>query len=58
MRRQHSSLRPIEVLGSSELGMDVRTFKDSGQCPSGIEVSAPVTIAVGGLAGTRLPEGA
>ncbi len=47
----------IEVLGTSELGVEVHTFAPGTKCASGIEVSAPVQLAVGGLAGTKLPDG-
>jgi hypothetical protein len=52
-----ASQRVIEVLGSQELGVDVREFEAGAQCASGIEVQSPVTLAVGGLAGTNLPAG-
>ena len=47
----------IEVLGTSELGVEVHTFAPGTKCASGIAVSAPVQLAVGGLAGTKLPDG-
>jgi hypothetical protein len=53
-----ASKRVVEVLGSSELGVDVQPFETDAKCPSGIEVRSPVTLVVGGLAGTRLPPGA
>ena len=52
-----ASKHVIEVLGSSELGTNVQEFATGSNCPSGIEVSAPVTLSVGGLAGTKLPTG-
>jgi hypothetical protein len=55
-----ASKRVIEVLGSSELGIGVQQFEAGAKCRSGIsgiEVGSLVTLAVGGLAGTRLPPG-
>jgi hypothetical protein len=52
-----ASHKVIEVLGTSELGVEVQTFAPGTKCASGIEVSAPVQLAVGGLAGTKLPDG-
>ena len=52
-----ASHKVIEVLGTSELGVEVHTFAPGTKCASGIEVSAPVQLAVGGLAGTKLPDG-
>jgi len=49
--------RLVEVLGTKELGTEVKVFANSPQCPSGIEMQTPVTLAVGGLAGTLLPDG-
>ena len=51
------SHRVIEVLGPQELGVEVREFEGGAPCPSGIEVQSPVTLTVGGLAGTSLPAG-
>ncbi len=48
----------VEVLGSSELGVEVHEFKSGAGCASGIEVQSPVALTVGGLAGTSLPAGA
>ena len=53
-----SSKHVIEVLGSSELGVNVQEFKSGAGCQSGIEVQSPVALTVGGLAGTSLPAGA
>jgi hypothetical protein len=56
-----ASKRVIEVLGSSELGVGVQQFEAGAKCRSGvsgIDVGSLVTLAVGGLAGTRLPPGA
>lgn len=50
--------RVIEVLGSSELGVKVHDFAPGAGCPSGIEVQSPVTLTIGGMAGTSLPAGA
>jgi hypothetical protein len=47
----------IEVLGTSELGVEVHTFAPGTKCASGVEVSAPVQLAAGGLAGAKLPDG-
>jgi hypothetical protein len=44
----------IEVLGSQELGVDVQVFDGDAECPSGVQVKAPVALAVGGLGGTPL----
>jgi hypothetical protein len=52
-----ASKRVIGVLGSAELGTNVQQFPAGSGCPSGIEVKSPVTLSVGGLAGTRLPAG-
>lgn len=49
--------KAIEVLGSAELGVDVHSFAPGGKCANGIEVNAPVQLALGGLAGTKLPAG-
>jgi hypothetical protein len=53
-----ASKQVIEVLGSSELGVGVQQFEAGAKCPRGIEVRSPVTLAISGLAGTRLPAGA
>lgn len=50
--------RPIDVLGTSELGAPVQEFAPGSPCPSGIEVSAPVDLAIGNMARTVLPSGA
>jgi hypothetical protein len=47
----------IEVLGSSELGVEVRDFEAGAKCPSGIEIHSSQAFAIGGLAGTDLPAG-
>jgi hypothetical protein len=52
-----SSKRVIEVLGSAELGVDVKEFKAGAGCASGVEVQSPVALTVGGLVGTSLPAG-
>jgi hypothetical protein len=52
-----ASKHVTEVLGSQELGVEVRTFGGDAQCPSGIEVQSPVALAVGGLGGTKLQAG-
>ena len=52
-----ASHKVIEVLGTSELGVEVHTFAPGTKCASGVDVSAPVHLAVGGLAGTKLPDG-
>jgi len=52
-----ASKQVIDVLGSSELGVDVHQFGADAKCPSGIEVRSPQTLVIGGLAGTRLPSG-
>jgi hypothetical protein len=49
--------KPVEVLGTAELGIPVKLFEAGSGCPSGIEIAGPVELAVGGLAGTRLPDG-
>ncbi len=48
----------IEVLGSSQLGVEVREFEDGAGCASGIDVQSSIALTVGGLAGTSLPQGA
>jgi hypothetical protein len=48
----------IEVVGSSELGVDVQEFEAGANCPIGIEIHSPQALAIGGLAGTDLPAGA
>jgi len=52
-----ASNRVIEVLGSSELGVDVQQFESGSKCPSGIVVDSPRELAIGGLAGTPLLPG-
>jgi hypothetical protein len=52
-----ASKKVIEVLGSSELGVEVKEFEAGAKCPSGIEVHSPVSLAIGGLSGTRLLPG-
>jgi len=52
-----ASKRMVEVLGAAELKTDVTEFKDGAGCASGVEVTAPVALAVGGLSGTRLMPG-
>lgn len=51
------SKKVIEVLGPSELDVDVQQFEAGARCPSGIEIHSPVTLAIGGLAGSRLLPG-
>ena len=51
------SKKVIEVLGSSELGVDVQQFEAGAKCSTGIEVRSPVTLAIGGLAGAQLSPG-
>jgi hypothetical protein len=53
-----SSKRVIEVLGSSELGVQVHEFGPGAGCASGIEVQSPLTLTMGGLSGASLPSGA
>ena len=48
----------IGVLGTSELGKEVRDFGTGAGCASGIEVQSPAPLTIGGLAGTSLPDGA
>ena len=50
--------RPIDVLGTSELGTQVEEFAAGSPCPSGIEVKSPVDLAIGNIARTVLPPGA
>jgi hypothetical protein len=52
-----ASQKVIEVLGSSELGVDVQQFEVAAKCPTGIEVHSPVALAIGGLAGAQLVPG-
>ena len=52
-----SAKHVLEVLGTAELGADVKQFEAGGACPSGIEVGTPVQLAIGGLGGTRLTQG-
>jgi hypothetical protein len=52
-----SSMRMVDVLGSTELGVDVQRFNSSGTCSTGIELSQPQTFAIGGIAGSALPAG-
>jgi len=47
----------IEVLGTAELGARVHEFEGGAGCASVMEVQSPVTLTVGGLAGTSLPQG-
>ena len=50
---------PIEVLGTSELGTEVKEFAGGWPCPSGIEVKSPVDLTIGNIVmvRTRLPSG-
>jgi hypothetical protein len=52
-----ASRHVIEVLGAQELGVEVRAFDGDAKCASGVEVKAPVSLAVGGLGGTPLQAG-
>lgn len=49
--------RVIEVLGTQELGTEIHSFPAGSACTNGIDVSAPVQLAIGGLAGTDLLPG-
>lgn len=53
-----SSNRIVEVLGSRELGIEVKRFESSAKCPTGIQLYSPQALTIGGLAGTGLPAGA
>ena len=53
----NSSRHVIEVLGTEELGVNVRAFEGDAKCASGVEVKAPIALAVGGLGGTPLRAG-
>lgn len=47
----------IEVLGSKELGLDVKEFTDRGRCAAGIDLNAPASLSITGLAGARIRPG-
>lgn len=49
--------RPIEVLGAEELGVPVTPATPGSPCAGSVEVSAPVTLSIGGLSGARLVAG-
>ena len=47
----------VEVLGTDELGVEVRAFTGDANCSSGVDVTSAVKLAVGGLGDTKLQPG-
>jgi hypothetical protein len=52
-----ASKKIVAVLGTAELGTEVKQFPAGSACASGIDVSSPVSLAIGGLAGASLQPG-
>jgi hypothetical protein len=52
-----ASKKIFAVLGTAESGTEVKQFDPGSPCASGIDVSSPVSLAIGGLAGARIQPG-